>query len=71
VILKRIWGRRKLAYQSWAVQKPLDDERQNRIEQRLWSERRDEIELYQVDLGEYVAGLSRHMGVEAPIGEVL
>jgi SIR2-like domain len=67
VILKRIWGRRPLAFQSWAIQKPLEDERQNRIEQRLWSERRDEIELYQVALDEYVAGLEEHIQLAASL----
>jgi hypothetical protein len=56
VILRRIWGHRRLAYRSWAVQMPLADERQNHIEQRLWSERRD-IELLQCDLDDYVAAL--------------
>ncbi len=56
VILRRIWGHRPLAYRSWAVQMPLADERQNRVEQRLWSERRD-IELLQCDLDGYVAAL--------------
>jgi SIR2-like protein len=58
VILKRIWGRRPLAFQAWAVQKPLDDERENRVEQRLWAERRDEIELFQIELETYVAELA-------------
>ena len=62
VILRRIWGQRRLAYRSWAVQMPLADERQNRIEQRLWSDRRD-IELLQCDLDGYVARLGERPGV--------
>lgn len=61
VILKRIWGRRPLAFQSWAVQKPLDDEQQNQIEQHLWSERRHEIELFQLGLDEYVEALREQL----------
>jgi hypothetical protein len=67
VILKRIWGRRPLAYQSWAVQKPLDDEHQNRIEERLWSERRNEIELYQIPLDDYVAHLAEQIRLAPPL----
>jgi hypothetical protein len=35
---------------------PLTDERQNRVEKRLWGERRD-IELFQLGLDEYIAAL--------------
>ena len=60
VILRRIWGRRPLVYRSWAVQLPLADERQNLVEQRLWSDRR-EIELFQCGLEEYIPSLSEQL----------
>lgn len=61
VILRRIWGQRRLAYRSWAIQMPVVDERQNRVEQRLWGERRD-IELFQLSLDAYVAALRARLG---------
>lgn len=67
VILRRIWGQRRLAYRSWAVQMPLSDERQNRIEQRLWSDRRD-VELFQCGLDEYIALLGDRLASTVALG---
>ena len=67
VILRRIWGQRRLAYRSWAVQMPLEDERQNRIEQRLWSYRRD-IDLLQCDLEGYIARLGERLESAVVLG---
>jgi hypothetical protein len=56
VILSRIWGRQQLDIKSWSIQKAHENPKENEIERRLWSDRGD-IDLIQVELREYVAGL--------------
>ena len=54
VILSRIWDGRRLASQSWAVQR--ESGRLSAIEKKLWQSRGD-VELLYVELDEYVANL--------------
>jgi hypothetical protein len=48
VILRRLWGERKLSYKSWAIQKGPD-----RLEQEFWRKR--EVDIYPVSLEDYIA----------------
>jgi hypothetical protein len=65
VILKRIWGSRKLKSKSWAVLLEPDDPNRSRIEQTLWETRTD-IELVYCDLSEYIRGLDATLSHAAP-----
>ena len=58
VILSRIWEGRRLASQSWAVQR--ENGRISEIEQKLWRSRGD-VDLLYVGLDEYVAKLRAEM----------
>lgn len=56
VILHRIWAARPLPYSSWAVQRDVHP-----VDRRLWEKRN--VEIHDLDLGEYVAELARRMGM--------
>jgi DNA-binding SARP family transcriptional activator len=59
VFLHRVWGRERVGYRSWAIgPKP------EAIEQELWRQRG--IDLFDVPLDEYVAGLSARVAAELP-----
>ena len=60
VFLHRVWGRERVGYRSWAIgPKP------EAIEQELWRQRG--IDLFDVPLDEYVAGLSTRVAAELPV----
>ena len=61
VILSRIWDGRRLASQSWAVQR--ENGRLSEIEKKLWRSRGD-VDLLYVELDEYVANLRAELTVE-------
>ena len=54
VILQRIWGEAKLTYSSWAVQLNPPD-----LDKRFWNKRN--VEILNISLDEYVAGLERQL----------
>jgi DNA-binding SARP family transcriptional activator len=59
VFLHRVWGRERVGYRSWAIgPKP------EVIEQELWRERG--IDLFDLPLDEYVAGLQSRIAAELP-----
>jgi DNA-binding SARP family transcriptional activator len=59
VFLHRVWGRERVGYRSWAIgPKP------EAIEQELWRQRG--IDLFDVPLDEYVAGLRSRIAAELP-----
>jgi DNA-binding SARP family transcriptional activator len=59
VFLHRVWGRERVGYRSWAIgPKP------EAIEQELWRQRG--IDLFDVPLDEYVAGLRSRIEAEVP-----
>jgi hypothetical protein len=56
VILNRLWGDQPLSYRSWAVQpQPLP------LEREFW--RRRDVDVFELPLEKYVAGLSAHAGL--------
>lgn len=59
VILHRIAGEQTLTYKSWAIQ--LDPDA---LEQRIWTRR--DVEILNVDLGQYVAQLDEHVRALPP-----
>jgi hypothetical protein len=61
VILSRIWDGRRLASQSWAVQR--ENGRLSEIEKKLWRSRGD-VDLLYVELDEYVANLRAELTIE-------
>jgi hypothetical protein len=54
VILNRLWGKAALEAQSWAVQLPNQDPEQNEVEQKLWRDRGNDLNLIQMPLKDYV-----------------
>ncbi|MBI3799631.1 MAG: SIR2 family protein [Deltaproteobacteria bacterium] len=54
VILRRLWGERKLTYKSWAIQKDPD-----RLEREFWSKR--DVDIYAVSLENYIAALNKRV----------
>lgn len=71
VILNRIWSQSELNVQSWAVQLPHSDPRQNDIEVKLWADRArrgaGEVDLHQLPLKTYVARLEEQLLEEAGV----
>ena len=59
VFLHRVWGRERLGYRSWAI-----GPQPEAIEQELWRQRG--IDLFDVPLDEYVAGLASRIAAEVP-----
>jgi len=59
VFLHRVWGRERLGYRSWAI-----GPQPEAIEQELWRQRG--IDLFDVPLDEYVAGLASRIATEVP-----
>jgi hypothetical protein len=55
VILYRIWGDQRLTFRPWSIQRE-----PSYLEKRFW-ERRGNVEILDVDLGEYVAALEEHL----------
>jgi hypothetical protein len=60
VVMNRIWGARRLAVRSWAVQREPADPNQSKIEQALWDDR-ENIELVYCELSEYVKELGARL----------
>jgi hypothetical protein len=71
VILNRIWDQAELNVQSWAIQLPHPDPRQNDIELKLWADRAHrgagEVDLHQLPLKTYVARLQERLLEEAKV----
>lgn len=61
VILRRIWGEQHLEYRSWSIQREPDP-----LELEFWPKRN--VDIYDVDLGEYVRRLGDAIGELAPVG---
>jgi hypothetical protein len=61
VILRRIWGEQHLEYRSWSIQRRPDP-----LELEFWPKRN--VDIYDVDLGEYVGKLGQAIGALAPVG---
>jgi len=59
VILHRIWGQQRRSYNSWAIQY-----RPETIERTFWQDRK--VEIFDVELDDYVAGL--HAQLAQPFG---
>jgi len=59
VILHRIWGAQTLKFKSWAIQVG-----SSRVDRELWRDRN--VEILDVELHEYVAGLDAHL--QEPFG---
>jgi hypothetical protein len=55
VILYRVWGDQRLTYRPWSIQREA-----SYLERRFW-ERRGNMEIFDADLGEYVAALEEHL----------
>ena len=64
MILSRIWDGRRLASQSWAVQR--DDGGLSEIEKKLWRNR-GEVELLYVELADYVTNLRAELLTEMQV----
>jgi hypothetical protein len=64
VILNRIWGTRKLAGKSWAVQREPSDPKVSVVEQTLW-DARENVELVYCELREYVKELEARLPLPA------
>jgi hypothetical protein len=64
VILNRIWASAALDAQSWAVQRPNPQPKQNEIEKKLWADRGD-VDLLQLPLKDYLARLDAELTVQA------
>ena len=64
VILNRVWGTRKLAGKSWAIQRKPRDPHVRKIEQTLW-DARENVQLVYCELGEYVRKLEARLPLPA------
>ena len=62
VILHRVWGHQKLSWKSWAIQRASDE-----LERESWRKRN--VEILEVDLGEYVERLSARLADLEPVGD--
>jgi SIR2-like domain len=60
VVMNRIWGARKLAVKSWAVQREPADPHESEVEQALWDDR-ENIDLVYCELAEYVRELAARL----------
>lgn len=60
VVMNRIWGSRKLAVKSWAVQREPADPDESKVEQALWDDR-ENIDLVYCELAEYVTELGERL----------
>jgi hypothetical protein len=71
VILNRIWDQADLNVQSWAIQLPHPQPRQNEIEVKLWADRArrsaGEVDLCQLPLKEYVDRLEKKLFEQAAV----
>jgi hypothetical protein len=71
VILNRIWDQAELNVQSWAIQLPHPEPRQNDIELKLWADRAHrgagEVDLHQLPLKDYISRLEDQLLEEAKV----
>ena len=65
VVLNRIWGSQELDSTSWAIQREPADPGLQEIEETLWRDRGDKVELFYVPLKEYVAALELQLATDA------
>ncbi len=65
VVLNRIWGSQQLDLTSWSIQREPADPGVREIEETLWRNRGDGVELFYVPLNEYVAALELQLATDA------
>jgi hypothetical protein len=68
VILSRLWGSAPLDVKSWAVKLPEEHPKLDEIERKLWASRGD-IDVLQLPLEAYVAGLSEELATTQPASD--